>query len=92
MSPEYFWTLTFFELDCLFQHKTNEDCFKWDRVRFNSTASLNSNPYLKKSINPTDLFSLPTDNTSVKSTKEPTKELFESEAEKVAKLFNRTKV
>ena len=59
--PRDFWRLTFFELSCLINNQDQKSLEMWSIARFNATASLNSNPYLKKPYKQTDIMKLPND-------------------------------
>jgi hypothetical protein len=71
------------------QDKNNDD---WIRSRFVATCAFNSNPNLKEMLQPIDVLQLSTDAKVMPKSKQVSKELFEAESRKVAKLFNGLKV
>lgn len=75
--------MTFYELDCLLKHKDDFVIEQWAMSRFQAAASLNSNPYMKKAVLPKDLIRLPIDKPSIPP---PTKDDFEKEKKKLAKI------
>ena len=68
--PKDFFSLTLTETLCLLQQKEDDIIRDMEHTRYAATASLNSNPYLKKEYKPTDLFRLPTDRKVKPITKE----------------------
>jgi len=64
--PKDFFDLTIAELSCLLKHKEDQVVREAENIRYLAASSLNSNPYLKKEIKPSDLFPLPTDRSAPK--------------------------
>jgi hypothetical protein len=71
----------------MFERETVKTSTEWSHTRYMAAASLNSNPHLKETIQPTSLMTLPTDAKKYQEEKPKiSKEQFKEEVESLKKL------